>query len=344
MTEGGGSSSVPGDQESEGQAVPGHAVEGEVTTPEVRASTWTEVESASSLVPRQRIQLDEPHTLRTLGAVPAWEAVIERGRFLARRGQKGLVFGHLSAEIDQTAASAGEGDMSGHAGGSFVDTALPTDERSSSWAGRWLIDETQGSGGLAIRLGQAENTRAQRALATLPAGERVLVWGAWTIGKDGAWYWRADNIARLPAVSAAHFSSHRPSHLGDWHAGPGFVMGAITVLPEGAEPPSRAERARYVVFQVREPLDDLSDGWLIYDPGSDTPSARLLLPGERGPYGAQDYRSKDEHWPLIRGETYVVRMRRWRRGKEPDGLATVFANRAPRRLIIDETAEFTSDS
>ena len=61
----------------------------------------------------------EKELRESLGAVAAWSAVVDRWRYLARRGDRGLVYGRLGGEAD------------GY---------------------RWLIDEAGGGGSLAIRL------------------------------------------------------------------------------------------------------------------------------------------------------------------------------------------------
>jgi hypothetical protein len=62
--------------------------------------------------------VDPGKQLAELGAVPAWQAVVDRTQYLERRHQKGVVYGTLAA-------------------GSGSDT--------------WLVDDTEGNGSLAIR-------------------------------------------------------------------------------------------------------------------------------------------------------------------------------------------------
>lgn len=108
---------------------------------------------------------DEAEMLRRLGAVPAWQAVVERGQYLARRGQKGAVFGRLGALVDGTA----------------------TDQH-------WLIDETEGEGALAIRL-------AFDPRLVVEEGQRVAAWGAWHLDTEHRWYWQAERMGLLPVAS-----------------------------------------------------------------------------------------------------------------------------------------------
>ncbi|HEY1546507.1 MAG TPA: hypothetical protein VGG28_01740 [Kofleriaceae bacterium] len=62
--------------------------------------------------------VDPGRQLVELGAVPAWQAVVDRTQYLERRHQKGVVYGTLADGSDGTT---------------------------------WLVDETEGNGSLAIR-------------------------------------------------------------------------------------------------------------------------------------------------------------------------------------------------
>lgn len=105
---------------------------------------------------------DEAAALAELGAIPAWTAVIDRHRYLARRGQRGAVHGRASATLDGT---------------------------------RWLIDESEGRGSLGIRL-------LLPAGAEVEPGQRLLVHGAWTVDAQHRWVWQAERAQRLAAADA----------------------------------------------------------------------------------------------------------------------------------------------
>jgi len=81
----------------------------------------------------------EGDALRELGATAPWQAVVERDRYLGRRGQEGLIFGTVIA---------GDADA-------------PT-----------LVDESEGQGLLAVELDVPETV-------ILTTGERLLAWGSW---------------------------------------------------------------------------------------------------------------------------------------------------------------------
>ncbi len=110
--------------------------------------------------------------LAAAGALPAWVAVLERGRLLARRGERGAVWGRVAPEV--------EGSL-------------------------WLLDESGGAPGLGIRL-----AGAGRALAVGP-GRRVVAWGAWAVDDERRWVWRAERLAALSEVAADTAGRSRPA-------------------------------------------------------------------------------------------------------------------------------------
>ena len=226
----------------------------------------------------------EEATLAALGAVPAWEAVVERARYLGRRDQAGVVVGRLDAH-----------------------------GRDS----RWLIDETEGAGALAIRVVVADDRME------LAEGQRLVAWGAWWVDDEQGWYWKAERVAGLaPRDDSAPAG---PASM------PGLHIAMIPAPPEDAEPVSQRTTPGDILFQVSAVPAHPTDGWEIADRSGDEPVARLLLPGERPSYGAQDYRSPDEHWRLERGVPYVVQVKRFRpsRNDEPILMRAVDA---PRRI------------
>jgi hypothetical protein len=235
---------------------------------------------------------DEAEALRRAGAMPAWQAVVERGRYLARRGQQGVVFGRLGGSVAEPPSSH-----------------------------RWLVDETEGEGALAIRL--ALDPRVDVA-----EGQRVAAWGAWHLDAERRWYWHAERLALLPAAEGS------PPHASPLTSGTNLVRLAIPVIeqaPPSAVPVSRLEGDGEILFEVRGSPRHPSDGREIADPGDARTVARLLLPGEQPAYGGQDYRTPDEHWQLARNTVYTVAVRRQRR-LPADGLPILQARGVPRRV------------
>ena len=96
-------------------------------------------------------------------AYPAWGAVLERGRLLGRRGQRGAAWGRVAA----------------------LDGAL------------WLLDETPTAPGLGIRLAGAGGA----ALEVSP-GQRVLAFGAWE-ADERRWLWTVERLVALGAAAGA---------------------------------------------------------------------------------------------------------------------------------------------
>ncbi len=101
---------------------------------------------------------DPGKVLADLGAVSAWQAVIDRAHYLARRGQHGVVYGTLGAPVE-----------------SYV----------------WLVDDTDGNGSLAIRV--VLGTFASK----VKQGERVALGGAWQLDENRRWYWKVDRLTPL---------------------------------------------------------------------------------------------------------------------------------------------------
>src|SRR5262245_61719207 len=102
---------------------------------------------------------DPGKAIADLDAVPAWEAVVDRANYLARRGQHGVVFGTLGAPLDPPELT-------------------------------WLADDTEGNGALAIRVMLGKFTAKQ--------GDRVALGGAWVLDDTRRWYWKVDQLTALP--------------------------------------------------------------------------------------------------------------------------------------------------
>lgn len=114
-----------------------------------------------------------------LGAIPAWEGVVQRGQLLARRNQRGVLYGRIGPAV-------GEGTQV------------------------WLIDDTEGDGALAARVAFPG--------AAPPAGARVAVTGAWVLpeGPGSRWVWQAELSTGLPddAKTASRVGLDAPSPIG----------------------------------------------------------------------------------------------------------------------------------
>lgn len=203
---------------------------------------------------------DEKAALKKLGAVPVWDAVINRGRYLARRKRAGSVWGRVGPAV-----------------GNY----------------HWLIDETDGAGSLSIRVAFPETMQVKQ-------GERLLVLGSWKVDEDRHWYWQPSRVARLRAKPDA-----KP-----FESVPGHVIVDVDKPPAGAVPVSDVSRSKggLVTFKVLSMPVRAGDGYRIADPDGWHTVGILILPGDREPYGAQDWRSPEERWQLKRRGKYVVRV------------------------------------
>jgi hypothetical protein len=254
---------------------------------------------------------DPNKQIADLGAIPAWQAVVDRAQLLARRGQKGVVYGRLGPAVALPAPSPDPAD-----GGIALDAATV----ASPYV--WLVDDTEGNGSLGIRL----------ALGKLEAeaGDRTAASGAWELDAERRWYWKAEALQPLspppsPATSSsppADPPSPAPSH-----------VPATGGFPPNVRPIKQAKDNDAVYFQLAGPLPARDgDGWLIAGQLGDLPLALLTLPGERPSYGGQDLRSPDERWQLKRQQTYWVRIGKIR----PQGAGKPFlvnARTAPIRVM-----------
>jgi hypothetical protein len=235
----------------------------------------------------------ENTALRDMDAVPVWNAVVNRGDYLGRRGKQGTIHGRLGEPV------------SGESG-----------------AYRWFIDDTEGSGALGVRLAYDPD------LAPEP-GQRLLVWGAWEVDRELRWYWKATRMARLEARDSDIPAEARsePGHVIAAMATP--PQGAIPVSEAVAEPPPQPAD---IIFEITRVPANRFTGWEIGDRTRWKPVARLHLPGERESHGAQDLRSPGEYWRLERNTRYVVRVQRIAPPK-PGVRTTLKAINAPRRVV-----------
>jgi hypothetical protein len=220
---------------------------------------------------------DEPEpptkVIADLGAIPAWQAVIDRAQLLGRRGQHGVVYGRVGPPIMQPATAPDAGLV-----------ASPY---------TWLVDDTDGNGALGIRV----------ALANRPVkeGDRVALGGAWQLDDEHHWFWKVDVVQPLapaPKSDLKDLPWPVPSHT--------IPMGNV---PYGARTITLGKDNDAVYFMIVGPAPATEgDGWAVANELGDPVYALLRLPGERPAYGSLDMRSPDERWQLKRGQTYWVRI------------------------------------
>ncbi len=221
------------------------------------------------------------------GAMPAWQAVVDRDRYLARRGAHASISGRLGGEA---IAPGAKGTV------------------------RWLVDETEGGGALAVRMG---------VVGTVPAeGTRVTARGAWALDDQRRWYWQVESLA--PQDGPA------PAPLPDPPAPPGHQI-RTSLPPSGYRSVAKPVDGGVITFGVIRSSTADGDGWLIGTDSFSQPAAMLFLPGERASYGGHDLRQPDERWQLKRGVLYWVRIERVRR-RSPDALPTIRAVTGPVKL------------
>jgi hypothetical protein len=253
---------------------------------------------------------DPGKAIADLGAISAWQAVIDRAQYLARRDQHGVVYGTLGAPIlvqgpvPEAPADAGVGKP--------IDAGLVPSEYA------WLVDDTEGNGALAIRVKLGKHTDK------IKQGDRVALGGAWALDEQRQWYWAVDNMTPLPAAP--------PSDIKDPPAAPGHTIVDGNLAP-GSRPISQAKDGDAVWFSLTGPKTPVmpGEGWPVADELGNPIFALLNLPGERPSFGGQDFRTPDERWELKRGATYWVRIGKIRR-PAPDKPALINARTAPIRV------------
>lgn len=254
---------------------------------------------AAPVKPDEPDATDPGKLIAELDAIPAWQAVVDRAQLLARRGQRGVVYGRVGPPIMVS--------------GPAVADAGPPPLVASAYV--WLVDDQEGNGTLGIRVKLGDKAKE---------GDRVALAGAWILDEERRWYWAVDAVTPLPPAE--------PSDLKD----PPAPVPSHTIvngdLPNGARTITVARDHDAVYFQIvgPPPIND-GDGWLVANELGDTPFALMNLPGERPSYGGQDMRAADERWQLKRGQTYWVRIGKIR--KRVDKPALVNARTAPVRVM-----------
>ncbi|HEY5920039.1 MAG TPA: hypothetical protein VIV11_00150 [Kofleriaceae bacterium] len=255
---------------------------------------------------------DPGKAIADLGAVSAWQAVIDRAQYLARRGQHGVVYGTIGAPImvlgptpPPPAADAGV-------------AAKPIDAGLVASDYVWLVDDTEGNGALAIRV------RLGKYADKIKQADRVALGGAWALDDQRRWFWDVDAMNALPAAP--------PSDLKEPPAAPGHTV-VDGNLAQGARTISVAKDNDAVYFMLTGPNQPVmpGEGWPVADELGNPTFALLNLPGERPSFGGQDLRTSDERWLLKRGHVYWVRIGKVRK-PSPDKPALINARTAPVRV------------
>ncbi len=267
---------------------------------------------------------DPGKLIADLGAVSAWQAVIDRASYVARRGQRGVVYGRIGPVLLVTAPAAPAPSRTPgppRDAGATID-AGPDAGGDAGVASpyTWLVDDTEGHGTLGIRVRLGD-----KLAATAKLGDRVALGGAWKLDEQRRWYWDVDSMDPLPPGAASDLTDPAPP-------APTHVIANGSLAP-GARTISLARDHDAVYFQVvgPPPVND-GDGWPVADELGDPVFALLTLPGERASYGGQDLRSADERWQLKRGQTYWVRIGRIRK-RGPDKPVAITARTAPVRVM-----------
>jgi len=286
---------------------------------------------------------DPGRVIVELGAIPAWQAVVDRAQLLGRRGQHGVVYGRVGpallvpapvpvpeAPAAPAVSDAGAGAGSGHpvradsgstpGAGSGSAPAVGSGGAPGAWVDAglvqspyvWLIDDTEGNGTLGIRIALGDKAKE---------GDRIAAGGAWQLDADRRWFWKPDAVQPLPPAPASDLKEPPP-------ALPSHAI-ASGSLPGGARTISAAHDNDAVYFQVVGPSPATDgDGWLVADQLGSPAVALMNLPGERASYGGQDMRAPDERWQLRRGQTYWLRIGKLRK-RGADKPALVNARTAP---------------
>jgi hypothetical protein len=239
---------------------------------------------------------DPGKVIADLGAISAWQSVIDRAQLLFRRGQRGVVYGRVGAAI--------------------LSNDKTTDAGLVATPYVWLVDDTEGNGTLGIRV--KLDGRAKE-------GDRVALVGAWDLDAARKWFWHVEEVKPVPPAT--------PSELKEPPAPAPTHAIANGELPGGARTISVAKDGDAVYFQIVGPAPTTEgDGWQVADELGNPTFALMNLPGERASYGGQDMRQADERWSLKRGQTYWVRIGKLRK-RGVDKPALVNARTAPVRVM-----------
>lgn len=255
---------------------------------------------------------DPDKAIADLGAISAWQAVVDRANYLERRNQHGVVYGTLGEPVMVLGPPP---ELPPDAG---VAVKLP-DAGMIASEYTWLVDDTEGNGALAIRV------QLGSYAAKAKAGDRVALGGAWVLDENRRFFWKVDALSPLPPAPK--------SDLTDPPSPPGHDIAVVDRVPTGSRTISVARDNDLVYFTVngRPPAID-GEGWPVSDELGDPVFALLNLPGERASFGGQDFRTPDERWQLRRGWLYAVRIGKIRRSSDPTKPANINARTAPVRV------------
>ena len=334
-----------------GGNAPGRAPAGEdasavaITSSELDAATAAELDAAPRSEDLEttsglRDVPDPGRLIADLGAIPAWQAVVDRAQLLGRRGQHGVVFGRVGPALlvpgpPPAAPTAPVGPDAGVAfgfgaprvgsgvapvigpggapGGGFP---VPVDAGLVKSPYVWLIDDTEGNGTLGIRIALGDKASE---------GDRIAAGGAWQLDAERRWFWKPDTVQALPPAPASELKDPQPP-------APSHVI-ASGDLPAGVRSIGVARDGDAAYFQIIGLVPATNgDGWQVADQLGSPVVAVMNLPGERPSYGGQDMRAADERWQLKRGQTYWVRLGKLRK-RGADKPALVNARTAPIRVM-----------
>jgi hypothetical protein len=269
------------------------------------------VDAGVAAVAEDAAKPEDPETpdpgklIADLGAINAWQAVVDRAQLLGRRGQHGVTYGRIGPAILVLAAPEAS------------DAGVPVDAGLVASPYVWLVDDTEGNGSLGIRVALAGRE--------VKEGERVALGGAWHLDDAKRWYWKVDSVQALPPPPPSDLKDGKPA--APTHAVPNgdLIAGSRTI--------SVARDGDLVYFQLvgPAPAND-GDGWAVADELGNPTFALLTLPGERASYGSQDMRAPDERWVLKRGQTYSVRIGKIRK-RGLDKPALIHARTGPVRVM-----------
>ena len=266
---------------------------------------------AAALPPEDAKKPEDPEppdpgkVIAELGAISAWQSVIDRAQLLVRRGQRGVVYGRVGPAIMVAATMPEPGPDAGVKGDAGLVASAYT----------WLVDDTEGNGTLGIRVkldGKAKE------------GDRAALEGGWDLDADRRWFWHVDTVKTIPPAGASDLKepvAPVPTHT--------IASGD---LPNGARTISLAKDGDAVYFMIVGPAPTTEgDGWQVADELGNPTFALLNLPGERASYGGQDMRQPDERWVLKRGQTYTLRIGKLRK-RGADKPILINARTAPVRV------------
>jgi hypothetical protein len=290
---------------------------------------------------------DPSRVIAELGAIPAWQAVVDRAQLLGRRGQHGVVYGRVgppvtvlapvappgagapgptagsaaaSASVAVSAASVGSG--AARNGSAAAVAGVPGAGMPAAGAGAGSVVPVAAASSTAAGAGTApeasliatpyvwliDDTEGNGALGIrIALGDKAKQGDR--IAAGGAWQLDAERRWYWKPDAIQPLPPAPPSEPKDPPPPvPGHAI-ATGPLPPGARTAGVARDNDAIYFQiVGPPPQSDGDGWQIADQLGSPTVLVLNLPGERASYGGQDMRAADERWQLRRGQTYWVRI------------------------------------